>query len=489
MNNSKNYIGISNLASCGQTMTIIEYVNAHDITVKFEDNTVVKHKSLSNFYRGRIANPNCKLSHLGEWIDSKYGMKATIIAYRHYNDIDVKFDDGYIAYSTNYSSFQKDEVLNKYFVDTYGKVNSLVVKNERLGQTAKARNGQNITIIEYFDSNNITVKFDDGTIVYNKAYSNFLIGNIRNPNRAVRCKDGNGRWNDRTGESTIASNGQRMTIIRYGSGTDIDIQFEDGTIVYNKSYNNFRIGKIMNPNKKLRDTAEVGMTNKSKAGLDMSITEILPNGRIKVKFNDGTEVITTFYTFKSGYVKSGSNLEKQIKLQKQLQLHIGEKWKDSTGKIAEIIERVLKNGKPSSNYIVKWENGQTLETSYSSITNAKFSSRHANKVGLKSYNKNGEVLTIIAYRNSHDIDVEFEDGTVITNRCLSDFYSGLIDKNSLINKELRSMCSKAYVNYDRALKIRRINKLTNEQTIQYLNPYCYFNITGDFIIVPLPKSR
>ena len=41
-----------------------------------------------------------------------------------------------------------------------------------------------------------------------------------------------------------------MTIIKYRKSEDIDIQFEDETIVKNKTYNNFKKGNIKNPNYK-----------------------------------------------------------------------------------------------------------------------------------------------------------------------------------------------------------------------------------------------
>lgn len=53
---------------------------------------------------------------------------------------------------------------------------------------------------------------------------------------------------DRIGETNIALNGQVMTIIEYRGCKNIDIQFEDGTIVKNKSYSCFERGKIRNPN-------------------------------------------------------------------------------------------------------------------------------------------------------------------------------------------------------------------------------------------------
>lgn len=55
---------------------------------------------------------------------------------------------------------------------------------------------------------------------------------------------------DRTGETNVATNGQIMTIIEYRTADDMDIQFEDGTIVYNKSYDKFKKGMVRNPSVK-----------------------------------------------------------------------------------------------------------------------------------------------------------------------------------------------------------------------------------------------
>lgn len=52
----------------------------------------------------------------------------------------------------------------------------------------------------------------------------------------------------RVRESNIANNGQTMTIIGYKNWNDIDIRFEDGTIVKNRGYSAFKSGKIRNPN-------------------------------------------------------------------------------------------------------------------------------------------------------------------------------------------------------------------------------------------------
>lgn len=479
--NFEDYIGRQVKASNGQIMTIIDYHNAHDITVQFEDGTIVTKKSLSNFIRGRIANPNYKVSHLGEYIESKYGMKLTIICYRSAGDMDVRFEDGYTVEHVSYSQFLNDRILNKNLASTPSQSRIVKLKNERLGQTSLAKNGQKMTLIEYKSSSDITVQFEDGTIVTGKDYPSFLQGNIRNPIKFSRAKENNPKWRSRLGEERISSCGQIMRIIDYRDSTDIDVQFEDGTIVKNKQYNNFVTGKIMNPTVSNIVTAQVGMTNTNTVGLKMKIIEIIPGGKIKVQFEDGVIKETSLSTFKSGQIRSGSDFEKNIILSKLLNEHIGEKWKDSNNEEVTIIERVIKNDKPSQSYIVQWKDGRTLQTSYNTIKGGKFSKRNASKVGLISKTKSGETMKIIEYRNSHDLDVQFEDGTIVKNRGLSDFYRGYIKKEQNINKEFRETCEKLGIDYEKALAFRRRNKVTDTETILHFRPDCYINILGELV--------
>lgn len=55
---------------------------------------------------------------------------------------------------------------------------------------------------------------------------------------------------NRVGETEINNQLQKMTIIAYRGARDLDVKFEDGTIIYNKTYANFKYNKggILNPN-------------------------------------------------------------------------------------------------------------------------------------------------------------------------------------------------------------------------------------------------
>ena len=76
---------------------------------------------------------------------------------------------------------------------------------------------------------------------------------------------------DRIGEKNFNNKGFLMTIINYINNNNIDIQFEDGTIVYNKKYCHFKNGKIKHP---LYDNNGCLITNNDKNSMDgISIPE------------------------------------------------------------------------------------------------------------------------------------------------------------------------------------------------------------------------
>lgn len=55
------------------------------------------------------------------------------------------------------------------------------------------------------------------------------------------------QFKDRTGETNTNRFNQSMTIVRYGNANDIDIKFDDGTLLPNRSYKEFKNGIVKNP--------------------------------------------------------------------------------------------------------------------------------------------------------------------------------------------------------------------------------------------------
>lgn len=302
-----NRVGETNKSFNGQMMTIIDYRNYDELVVRFEDGTIVEHIRYNNFQRGYVKNPNHIIlppqqqikSRVGVKSTAKNGLEMTIIAYRNCNDVDVQFEDGTIVYNISYGNFIKGKVKHP---NINWNINNS--KKKHIGEVTTASNGQAMTIIEWTGTYNISVKFEDGTIVKNKQYSSFKEGKIKNPNVPTEIRK------NRIGEQRMASNGQIMTIINYKNCDDIDVQFEDNTVVKHKIYQQFISGGIKNPNKPNLNHNKIKAYNKwvnytkyNTKGLKMTIIDYKDEKHITVQFETGQVVISTIKSFKGGEVK------------------------------------------------------------------------------------------------------------------------------------------------------------------------------------------
>ena len=157
------------------------------------------------------------------------GLEATIIRYGSYKDIDVQFEDGQVVYKREYNSFKKGEIAPP--IDPR--------KIDRTGEKHMMNCGLEATIIRYGSYKDIDVQFEDGQVVYHRDYSSFQKGMISPPIDPSKI--------DRTGEKHMMNCGLEATIIRYGSSRDIDVQLEDGQVVYHKPYDSFIKGAIAHP--------------------------------------------------------------------------------------------------------------------------------------------------------------------------------------------------------------------------------------------------
>ena len=292
-------VGETRIMNCGMEATIIRYGGATDIDVRFEDGTVVKHKTYRAFKKGSISNPNIKASAetcLGETRMMNCGMKATIIRYGKYSDIDICFEDGKVVEHKAYDTFKKGSITNpniKVSVENY------------LGKTRMMNCGMEATIIRYGRYDDIDVCFKDGAIVEHRKYDSFKRGKIANPNMKVSAED-------RLGETRMMNCGMKATIIRYGKYSDIDVRFEDGTIAKRKGYREFKKGNIANPNIKAFAEARLGETRMMNCGMEATIIQYKNAMDIDVRFEDGAVVEhKTYNSFKKGGIAHESFSQKR----------------------------------------------------------------------------------------------------------------------------------------------------------------------------------
>ena len=360
--------------NCGMEATIIRYENSRDIDVRFEDGAIAKHKLYGEFKKGGIANPNIKTSAencLGETKMMNCGMKATIIRYGGYNDIDVRFEDGAIAKCRGYKEFKKGSIANPN------------IKASRLGETRMMSCGMKATIIRYENSRDIDVRFEDGAIAKHKLYGEFKKGGIAHPSTTAKA---------RLGEARVMKCSMEAIIIRYGSATDIDVRFKDGTVVKSRRYSAFQKGEIANPNIKTSAENCLGETRMMNCGMEATIIRYGGCNDIDVRFEDGKVVVHKAY----------------------------DKFKK--GSIAH----------PNTKVSAKDRLGET---------------RMMN-CGMKA--------TIIRYGKCMDIDVRFEDGKVVEHRRYGIFKKGEIAHQSISqgrgSKDFHGfICKRGFIDEDRTL--------------------------------------
>ena len=227
----------------------------------------------------------------GELNKAKNGLLMQIIEYRNANDIDIKFEDGVVVEHTYYKSFKEGCIKHPNIRQRRNK--SKKVKDFRLGEQKLSNEGFLLTITDYVDANNITVQFEDGTVISNAKYKSFREGIIQHPNVGLK----------HIGETAITIDGDSIVIVEYRSHNDIDVKFNDGSIVRHKSYYQFRCGNIKHPSLG-RQNRRDWVNNQSFAtnGLKMTVMESNKNGKLNIQFEDGTVVLARYQEFLKGLV-------------------------------------------------------------------------------------------------------------------------------------------------------------------------------------------
>ena len=166
---------------------------------------------------------NTKRNYIGETRIMNNGLKATIIAKRSYRDIDVQFEDGTIVKNRTYINFKNGRISNSV-------KRTKIPIGQYVGRTKVMNNGLKAMVIEEESGKNLTIQFEDGTIVYNKTRTNFDRGNVRNPNIT----------SDKIQKINRMRNGLKASIICDRGCGDIDVQFEDGYVVEHKARSSFK---------------------------------------------------------------------------------------------------------------------------------------------------------------------------------------------------------------------------------------------------------
>ena len=195
-----------------------------------------------------------------------------------FNNLTVKFEDGQIRYNVNYSNFLKGCVSHPCI--------NPQMKSIRLGEKRLMNCGMYAEIVAYRNAKDIDVLFEDDTLFIHKSYGEFVKGAIFNKNKYVGLKN-------------KMNCGLNATIIKVRTLDDLDIEFEDGTVVLHKRLDHFKIGNIKHPNRLLIDNDKkeirLGETKLMNNGMTATITDYYGAANITITFDDNTEVTNVQY--------------------------------------------------------------------------------------------------------------------------------------------------------------------------------------------------
>ncbi len=147
----------------GETVIIIKYYDSHNITIQFEDGTIMDKVNFNNLKNGKVKKP---FNRVGERHITNDGENTIITEYFNSKNCTIRFDDGTIYKNINYTSLK----------------NGSIRKNKcRLGRTYTSNRGYTAKIINYIAFNNCTIQFEDGFILENVSHASLRKGSFTNP--------------------------------------------------------------------------------------------------------------------------------------------------------------------------------------------------------------------------------------------------------------------------------------------------------------------
>lgn len=235
-NNRAKRIGEKRVMNNGLGAEIIAYRGCMDMDVRMPDGRIVRGCTYDAFKRGAISGLKFRVvdhvKRIGKKRVMNNGLEAEIIAYRGYEDIDIRFADGTIREHCRYEHFLSGSI---------GKVYA----EERLGEKRIMKCGLEAEIIAYRGCEDMDIRMSDGRIVKGCQYGVFkrcaISGLGAGSNRVMTLK--NNQLN-RIGETRMMTCGLEAEIIAYRACSDIDVRLSDGSIYEHKQYWAFSNGKI-----------------------------------------------------------------------------------------------------------------------------------------------------------------------------------------------------------------------------------------------------
>ena len=168
---------------------------------------------------------------------NKQGIQCRILKYRSFHDVDVIFNDGVIKEHLDCKNLQAGQFSHPKDIPN---------AENRIGEISYSNDKMEAKIVKYNSSTDFIIQFEDGTEKHLCSWKDFKEGKF-----SYKYDEGfklsEAEIKKRKSRLIKNKSGYEMRILNYHSSTDVDVIFEDGTIVKNKIYSNFENGKITHP--------------------------------------------------------------------------------------------------------------------------------------------------------------------------------------------------------------------------------------------------
>ena len=281
----KRKIGMKKKNIEGETMEILDYYGYENIKVKV-GKRIIEEARYSDFKAGTLLShsfsEDVQNKYLGLKIYNKrYNMWMEVTGYEDAYHAEATFEDGYVAANCKIVSLIKGKCYRSDDLE-FRKKKYLGLKS--FNKTCNQR----MTIIGYEDSTHVTVQFEDGAVVCNARLSHFRKGLIRYPFKETRI-----------GETNFNTEGYLMTITGYRKSIDIDVTFKDGTTIEHRTMQEFKTGTIKYP----VALKHVGRTNIARNGMKITLIAYHDSKHVDIEFEDGAKVYNrTLFDFNIGKI-------------------------------------------------------------------------------------------------------------------------------------------------------------------------------------------
>lgn len=287
------HIGERMTSRSGKEMEIVRYINVFHVVVRFLEDNVETTTDYQAFRSGLVRHPDDK-SFEGKTALSKEGEVIRVLTYRDKTDMDVIFEDGTTVEHVTLSAFSRGWITRPGSKAAKRMQRTKKRRTDRVGESVITIHGEKATIIEYIDSDNMTIQFENGVRRDHVPYNRFSRGLISQSKPKTDKKL-------RLGEEQITENGEHIVIIAYRSAGDIDVRFDNGIIRNHVTYHAFKKGKITQTNRLA--AARIGEQKRNRDGQVVTCIGYRSVYDIDVRFPDGTTLTGMPYgRFKRGLI-------------------------------------------------------------------------------------------------------------------------------------------------------------------------------------------